>query len=273
MNLTLTGCRMWLAIVSLLLAPYSVLADPPSGPTQLLGIPLTDLPIPPVTRHTLIVTHAQGEWGRAIAPGLDSITRRFRRQHLPVAYLLEPNIPPVLGPWMTTDRAPTYALRSWVGDLGDGPDPAVSIPPELHLATGEVTLTGGFLGACLGTNVRSVIASHFAVTGQPLTIHMPMAAIYDAESYPRYETLLSAYRRQGQNRRQWLMSRILYRSSAPIINSEPGDLNIYTIRTYIDSVLVSTWGHGSRHIDINYSSPVEPVSRSRSRSGTAGVPR
>ncbi len=143
---------------------------------------ITRKPFPTqVLLHPLIVVHAQVYFDRELKQKeeMDKYVRRFMQQGLPVYYLIREN------PGMTDQR---FKSDGWYLTESH-PDGAVSSyggEHDLKILTNEVTVIGGFFAqnpslGCLGNAVGHAIYHHFQLSSEPLTIHLPIHAMYHEE--------------------------------------------------------------------------------------------
>lgn len=132
--------------------------------------------VPPLEQPSLVVVHASTEFDvdATAKAGIDRLVASFADKKLPTVYLVSDTTPAGEAKWYTASRRPDYLVYSAGGEH------------NLPLVAPEVTLVGGFFGTaddrrgCYATALRNVVTSYFywQKRSAPLTIHMPVAAIY-----------------------------------------------------------------------------------------------
>lgn len=121
----------------------------------------------------LVVVHAQRRFDRSATAklGIDRLVEAFQAKKRPVAFL---TTNPSDSGWYTAERKPTVALTSVGGEHGIG------------LTANQATIVGGFFSTqesafgCHLAAVKNMVLNYFEGTQRvgPLTIHMPLDAIY-----------------------------------------------------------------------------------------------
>lgn len=124
--------------------------------------------------HPLIVVHASTEfdWESSAAARMESVIARFKASGRPVVYLVHDQTPEGYVRWYPKDRRPDYEIFSEGGEH------------NLPLSGNEVTIVGGYFGSydgargCHTLAVRDAVRMHFGRSNSPLTVHMPLPAIF-----------------------------------------------------------------------------------------------
>ncbi len=170
------------------------------------------------------MTHAEGTWGPPIARAIDRFVSEFKARGLPVIYLIWPY--GGYSPWSTSDWTPTYAIVSQVGEH------------SLDVRTDHITITGAIFGACLNNTIENTVQSYFGKPRMsPLRIDLPMEAINAGGG-----TLARVARSRPRGVfRSFLLS---HRVS--------NEVSRYTVRTFLNSRLIGTWGHGPNQVELRY---------------------
>ncbi len=139
------------------------------------GAPIERTPgLPPVLdQPTLLVTHASRTFipGSQITPGLDQWVADARACGLSTVYLMNDD---EAGDdlWLTSDRAPTWALYSRSGEH------------SLDVSASEIWSAGGYLELCQARSIRDAADSFFARNrrSRRFTVRIGAAATY-SEKY------------------------------------------------------------------------------------------
>jgi hypothetical protein len=132
----------------------------------------------PIQKHPLIVVHASRafdtiEYGYTAPPavpatkgGTDLVIKRFKENGLPIFFLDNWQDATNDCDWYTHDRTPTKTIFSSGGQH------------KLPIIHSEVTIVGGYAASCHGVAVDNAINQYFLTQKGPLTINLPLDAIF-----------------------------------------------------------------------------------------------
>lgn len=212
--------------------------------------PVLKLPISPVTlrKPTLIVTHASERWDPALAAKaeIDRLVARFRSHRDPVVFLMDEDMVNDKA-WYTSSRNPTYALFSRQGEH------------DLSFTSSEITVVGGYFGACQTISVADAIIRHFRLLSGPIRVHLPMRGIFSHRDR-RVMTLAEIFDSQPNDFLSFVKSE-LFLSSA---DGTPGkfksdelmngriDLSSYQFRLFLNGEPIESLGSGARIVELRF---------------------
>ena len=208
----------------------------------------------PLTRPVLLVVHASTAFDedKTAARGIDEKIKAFKARKLPVIYLMEPCYESDWF-WYPKDRNPDYAVYSAGGEH------------NLPLATGDVTIVGGFFGdydchhGCHFKALADSISRHFLRTKTSLNIHLPFNAIYFFDQDTRD--------REGFLNRTTTDQAFVDTVHHSYLCYDPGDrlgcnsgyytgeitLRDYTFNYHVEGRFIASFGKGARKVNFHLS--------------------
>ncbi|MEW6056244.1 MAG: hypothetical protein AB1540_06490 [Bdellovibrionota bacterium] len=201
-----------------------------------------DIPLPinelryfdrPIKTHPLIVVHASSMWDgtESAKPSIDALVRKFKAAKKPVIYLVSDDSMQDFS-WYTEDRNPTFAVYSERGEH------------MLEFLKSEVTVVGGFsLQGCQGRAMTSIVHNYFKRNTKPLTLHLPLRAIYSAkvnftEESPRLEAPVNDYETRTMTLFEILQGFRFFGGTKGFLDFYRG-VEFYKDKTYRDPVPLS----------------------------------
>ena len=178
-----------------------------------------------VKNHTLLVTHATEAWDGAIIikEELDELISINKSKNRDIIYLVA--AVNWIDTWFTEEKNPTLAIFSDAGEH------------FLNINTEEITLSGGYWGACLANTIVFSIESAFK-NNSYLRINLPMKAIFVSAHRTLYSYYIDNLDESEFNLSNYIRE---YIDRKPTIR----DFN-YNI--YLDDIEISTFKNSEKHL-------------------------
>ncbi|MEW6055280.1 MAG: hypothetical protein AB1540_01590 [Bdellovibrionota bacterium] len=171
-------------------------------------------------------------------PATEALVRQFKASSLPVVYLMHDDHLQDSS-WCLSDRSPDLALYS-----KDGEHSVMS-------AASELVITGGKFGYCHGNALRDAISRHFLVSREPLTIDLPMDAIYTEQN----ELLASKHRREGDLDFISYFDELHFGKDGILVSDDvygPLNLTDYDFKVSLKGKQVLSYGYGLRQVHLRF---------------------